>query len=195
MPPNARLHVNGTTIIEGQTTINSHATLNTTNPTIQLQNAGVDKGFFQLAGDNVRIGTNSSNDLGMFVIRTNGADQVFVDANGRMGIGNLPTSPHRLAVRGSIICEELKVELVADWPDYVFAKDYDLMPLQELKSFIDTHHHLPNIPKASDIQKDGFEVGEMNRKLLEKVEELTLYIIQQNERIDALTQRLNELGH
>jgi hypothetical protein len=83
---------------------------------------------------------------------------------------------------------------VANWPDYVFADDYKLTPLNELKSFIDTHQHLPDIPKAEDVQKNGFEVGEMNKMLLRKVEELTLYMIDQQEQIDAL-KALLQTGH
>jgi hypothetical protein len=96
---------------------------------------------------------------------------------------------YKLTVQGKVICEELKVELYNNWPDYVFADEYHLQPLHELKSFIDTHHHLPNIPKAAEVARDGFEVGEMNRKLLEKVEELTLYVIQLQEQIDQLKEK------
>lgn len=193
LSPASLFHVNGSSILGGALSVFGNATFSTTNPTLQLQNSGVDKGFVQLSGDNIRIGTNSANDLGQFVIRTNGADRVFVNGSGHMGIGTAPIAQHRLAVAGNIICEELKVELVADWPDYVFAKDYALAPLHELKSFIETYQHLPNIPKASDVQKNGFAVGEMNRKLLEKVEELTLYTIQQQEQIDALMQNIDDL--
>ncbi len=99
---------------------------------------------------------------------------------------------YKLTVTGKIICEELKVKLAANWPDYVFADTYQLTPLHELKSFIDTNHHLPNIPIAADVEREGFEVGEMNRRLLEKVEELTLYVIQLQEQIDLLKTSLNK---
>ena len=105
------------------------------------------------------------------------------------GIENIvELEEYKLTVTGKIICEELKVELAGNWPDYVFADEYNLKPLHELKTFIDTNHHLPNIPKAADVEKEGFEVGEMNRKLLEKVEELTLYVIDLQRQIDALKQ-------
>ncbi len=114
-------------------------------------------------------------------------DKVHLDGD-QVAIGNMLTTAdeYKLTVTGKIICEELKVELAGNWPDYVFADEYELTPLHELKSFIDTHNHLPNIPNATNVEKDGFEVGEMNRKLLEKVEELTLYVIQLQEQIDAL---------
>ncbi len=114
-------------------------------------------------------------------------DKVHLDGD-QIAIGNMLSTAdgYKLTVTGKIICEELKVEVSANWPDYVFATDYALTPLSDLKSFIETNNHLPNIPKAADVEKDGFEVGEMNRKLLEKVEELTLYVIQLQEQIDAI---------
>ena len=79
------------------------------------------------------------------------------------------------------------MNLVVDWPDYVFDNDYKLLSLSETKSFIDQHGHLPGIPSADEIStKEGFEVGEMQRLLLEKVEELTLHVISLQEEIDRL---------
>ena len=114
-------------------------------------------------------------------------DKLHIDAD-QIAIGTVQSTAdgYKLSVTGKIICEELKVELTGSWPDYVFNDQYTLTPIHELKSFIQTNNHLPNIPKASDVEKDGFEVGEMNRKLLEKVEELTLYVISLQEQIDHL---------
>ena len=114
-------------------------------------------------------------------------DKLHIDAD-QIAIGAVQSTAnnYKLTVTGKIICEELKVELTANWPDYVFGEDYQLKPLHELKSYIATNKHLPNIPKASEVEKDGLEVGEMNRKLLEKVEELTLYIIDLQEQVDQL---------
>jgi hypothetical protein len=71
-------------------------------------------------------------------------------------------------------------------PDYVFKEGYNLMSLNELKTYINTLHHLPNIPSEKEFQKDGVDIGELNRLLLEKVEELTLYILQLEERISKI---------
>lgn len=71
-------------------------------------------------------------------------------------------------------------------PDYVFKEGYNLMPLNDLKTFINTQQHLPNIPSENEFQKDGVDLGELNRLLLEKVEELTLYILQLEERISKI---------
>ena len=99
-------------------------------------------------------------------------------------------SNHSLYIEGSAIAEEMFIKLKADWPDYVFADHYNLMPLAELEHFIEKNGHLPNMPKAEEVKKDGIEAGETIRTLTEKVEELTLYILQQQKEINALKQAL-----
>jgi hypothetical protein len=86
------------------------------------------------------------------------------------------------------------VQLSTSWPDYVFADDYRLMPIEDLEKSIRQHKHLPNIPSAAEVTAEkGIVLGEMNRKLLEKVEELTLYIIQLKKENNSLEQRLNKI--
>lgn len=98
---------------------------------------------------------------------------------------------YRLSVAGKIICEELKVLLKASWPDYVFAKDYNLMPLNELQSYIDENKHLPGIPSAPEMEEDGgIAVGEMQTVLVKKLEEANLYILQLNKRLEELESKL-----
>lgn len=95
-------------------------------------------------------------------------------------------------IGGKLIAEEVRVELEASWPDYVFADGYDLMPLEQLKKEINQHKHLPGIPSAEQIEEQGgIDLGAMQTKLVEKVEELTLYIIQLKEQNDKL-QETNE---
>ena len=180
--PTEKLHIGGNAIVEGD------ATLNTVNPTIQLQNSDVNKGFMQLSGDNIRIGTNSGNTAGKFVIRTNGGDRVFVDGSGNMSIGTQTDAPgYVFRVGGKMICEEVKVKLQSSgWPDYVFSEKYKLPSLAELDEFIKTNKHLPNIPTAAEVKKNGIEVGDMQKRMMEKIEELTLYILQQQIQIDDL---------
>jgi hypothetical protein len=84
------------------------------------------------------------------------------------------------------MCEELKVQLNANWPDYVFKKDYPLKSIGEFEKYIQANKHLPGIPAASAVESNGLDVGDMQRKLMEKVEELSLYIIQLQKQIDAL---------
>lgn len=97
-------------------------------------------------------------------------------------------------IGGKLIAEEVRVELEASWPDYVFADGYNLMPLEQLKKEIDQHKHLPGIPSAAQIEEQGgVDLGAIQTKLVEKVEELTLYIIQlkeQNDKLQAANQEL-----
>jgi hypothetical protein len=93
---------------------------------------------------------------------------------------------YMLNVGGKIIGEEVRVQLKTAWPDYVFADNYALRPLEEVEQFIKTNKHLPNIPSAAEVEKNGQMLGEVQSKLLEKVEELTLYVIELKKEIDQL---------
>lgn len=95
---------------------------------------------------------------------------------GDLGLGTMNTRGYKLAVKGKITAEEIKVE-TGNWPDYVFKKDYELTSLPELNEFIRLNHHLPGVPKAKDVEQNGVELGEMNKILLKKIEELTLHLI------------------
>lgn len=152
-----------------------------------------DVGFIQTSGNNLRIGINSSNATGQFVVRTGGGDRVFVDPNGVVSIGTQVSAPgYLLRLGGKMICEEVKVKLQGNWPDYVFSDQYNLKPLAELENFILSNKHLPNIPAASEIESNGMELGDMQRKMMEKIEELTLYILQLNKEIDRLKKQVEE---
>lgn len=121
------------------------------------------------------------------------ANGLYVSGNVGIGTTNIATG-YKLSVDGKVICEELRVELSSSWPDYVFANNYNLMPLKDLEKYINKHNHLPGILPASEIEKTGFEVGEMSNKLMEKVEELTLYLIDANKRIEQLEKQLEKLN-
>lgn len=115
--------------------------------------------------------------------------RMLIDKDGNIGIGT--ESPDaKLAVNGLIHAKEVKVDLIG-WPDYVFEEDYDLISIEEVEKFIELNGHLPNIPSAKEVENNGVELGEMNKKLMEKVEELTLYIIQMNKEIKELNEKLN----
>ncbi len=103
--------------------------------------------------------------------------------NGRVGIGlgqnDFPSDvAYRLAVDGKVMCEELKVQLEANWPDYVFSENYALTPLAALENEIQQLGHLPGVPSAEQVHMQGIEVGEMQRIVMQKIEELTLYVIE-----------------
>ncbi|UGU18124.1 tail fiber protein [Sinomicrobium kalidii] len=112
---------------------------------------------------------------------------------GNVGIGT--TSPDaKLTVKGKIHTQEVKVDLAgAVAPDYVFKEGYDLRSLEEVQAHIKEKGHLPNIPSAGEMEEEGINLKEMNLKLLEKVEELTLYTIQQEEKLQHKEEKINNL--
>ncbi|AXT61363.1 hypothetical protein D1816_13740 [Aquimarina sp. AD10] len=112
--------------------------------------------------------------------------------NGNLGIGT--TAPDsKLTVKGKIHAEEVKIDLSVPAPDYVFKKEYHLLTIAEVQQHIAIKGHLPNIPSATEMEKNGVELGIMNMKLLEKIEELTLYTIDQEQRIKDLEEKLTLL--
>nr|WP_298924904.1 tail fiber protein [uncultured Allomuricauda sp.] len=122
----------------------------------------------------------------------NGNMRMKVQSNGKVGIGT--SSPDsKLTVNGRIHAEEVKVDLSVPGPDYVFKEDYDLKPLEEVQNYIEEHGHLPNIPSAKEMEENGVRLGKMNMKLLEKIEELTLYVIQVKNENDRLKLDMEKL--
>lgn len=114
-----------------------------------------------------------------------------LDPSGNLGIGTNDTKGYKLAVKGKVVAEEVVVKLYGSWPDYVFESDYKMPSLFELNAYILQNKHLPEIPSAVQVEKDGINTGEMNLLLLKKVEELTLYVIQQQKEIEALKSKVN----
>ena len=109
-----------------------------------------------------------------------------------VGIGTTNPGSFKLAVEGIIGAREVKVT-TDSWADFVFEPDYKLMSLADLETFIKTNKHLPEIPTTAEVKENGIAVGEMNAKLLQKIEELTLYIIEQQKLIEALRNRVDQL--
>lgn len=112
--------------------------------------------------------------------------------NGNVGIGTASPGNYKLAVNGVIHAQEVVIDLNG-WPDYVFADDYQLAPLSEVEAHIKTEKHLPGIPSATEVAHGGVSLGDMQSKLLAKVEELTLHVIAQNKRLDEQAARLAAL--
>lgn len=106
--------------------------------------------------------------------------------------GDIAPAGYKLAVAGPMIAESVTVRLKSNWPDYVFEKSHKRVSLPDLEKYIDVNKHLPEIPSASDVQKNGIDLGEMNTRLLKKIEELTLYIIEQDKQMRVLTEQVNK---
>ncbi|MEW7277953.1 hypothetical protein ABW636_05105 [Aquimarina sp. 2201CG1-2-11] len=132
--------------------------------------------------------------LAFFTKGTDGPGPIYesmrITRNGRVGIGT--SNPDaELAVNGKIHAKEVKVDLTG-WPDYVFEENYQLPTLQEVASHILQKGHLINIPSAKEVEENGVELGQMNAKLLEKIEELTLYTIAQEKKLSVQERQLTE---
>ena len=116
-------------------------------------------------------------------------DVFFARKGGNVGIGTTNTRGYKLAVNGKIRAKEIVVE-ASPWPDFVFKPNYDLPTLKEVEEHILINRHLPNIPSEKEVQKNGISLGDMNAKLLQKVEELTLYTIEQEKKLNTLQETL-----
>ncbi|MEM6830820.1 MAG: hypothetical protein AAF551_09915 [Bacteroidota bacterium] len=133
-----------------------------------------------------RNSMDASNPDGGFDFATHEGVSVLRINQGRVGIGttNLGDANYLLSVNGTIRSKEIKVD--ADWSDFVFEKDYNLLTLEEVEQHISERGHLPEIPSEAEVTANGINLGEMDSKLLQKIEELTLYLIEQNKEIKAL---------
>jgi len=112
---------------------------------------------------------------------------------GNVGIGTTDPHGYMLAVNGSFISTAIFCKLASNWPDYVFKPSYALTPLSGVKEYIEKNGHLPDMPSAGSVESTGINVGEMNTKLLKKVEELTLYLIAQDKRNSKLQEQVAAL--
>ncbi|WP_333625482.1 hypothetical protein [Sphingobacterium siyangense] len=114
-----------------------------------------------------------------FQWQRNGTHLFYLDGN--IGVGtDVPSE--KLSVKGKIRAQEIKVE-TANWPDYVFSKDYGLRSLDSLRLYIQENGHLPEVPNAESAESEGISLGEMNKILLKKIEELTLYLLEKDKEI------------
>ncbi|WP_337042037.1 hypothetical protein [Emticicia sp. 17c] len=145
------------------------ANSNTANPLI--------KGEFDNKNLKINLGATKSTTVGFLAVGN-------FDASFAMPTNNA----YRLIVQDGIITEKVKVALkgTADWADYVFEPSYQLLPLEKVESFVKENKHLPNVPSAEEMSKNGLDVTQTSAKLMEKIEELTLYMIEMNKEIKAL---------
>ncbi|MBS1524885.1 MAG: hypothetical protein JST19_04505 [Bacteroidetes bacterium] len=110
-----------------------------------------------------------------------------------IGTTSVPTG-YQFAINGNTIATSVTLKAEANWPDYVFDNGYHLRPIDELSRFIAVNHHLPDVPSSEEISKEGENLGEMNATLLKKVEELTMYMIEQQKEIDQLKKKLEDMS-
>jgi len=117
---------------------------------------------------------------------------LITDLNGNIGLNTPSPDPaYRLSVNGKIRAKEIRVE--TGWADYVFDKSYELPSLTDIKTYISQNHHLPEIPSEAEIAKNGLNLGEMNKLLVKKVEELTLYLIEKESKDKQQQVQIDEL--
>jgi hypothetical protein len=163
-----------------------------------------DDGFLRLsAGGGTNAAAKSYIDLSGYsvlpdmarniVLGTYGVERMRIDMNGKIGVGT--SNPDEvLTVNGKIHAKEIRIDLASPMtvPDYVFANDYKLKSLQEVEAYIKENSHLPEIPSGKEIEEKGLMLAEMNMSLLKKIEELTLYVIDQKKYTDKLNHYIIE---
>ena len=144
-------------------------------------------------------GTSTAN--GLF-LGANLKKSIYFDTDGEVFVGFcdgvLPTvrtelrNKYSMFVKGGLLAEDLAIAPTTAWADYVFDKSYNLKSLCEVEAFIEENNHLPDVPSANEVAENGYSQREINKILLQKIEELTLYTIQQQKEIDALKRELNQ---
>lgn len=216
--PNARLHVadDGTTALdahlEGFTLIDGYES-----SLLFGRQTGAAYGEWGIEYNNVAGGLNFWKPAGGTTGYAGTNYHIFIKNDGKVGIntnnptarltvnGNvligdpatisIPNANYKLFVETGILTEKVKValETTADWADYVFQKDYQLMPLKQVENYIDLNGHLPGVPSAEEVKENGIDVAKMDAKLLEKIEELTIYVIELKKENEAIKAELEQL--
>ncbi|MDQ7950163.1 MAG: tail fiber protein, partial [Cellulomonas sp.] len=141
--------------------------------------------------DNVGSGENYYSANSNHHFQTGGTDKMVITTSGSIGIGT-PSPDEKLTVNGKIHAKEIRVDATG-LPDYVFEADYQLPSLRETEAFIKKNKHLPEVPSAASVEKNGLELGEMNKILLKKIEELTLHLIEKEKTIERQEMRLKAI--
>ncbi len=127
-----------------------------------------------------------------FTLNPYSGDAYFINGVVSIGAGSVNDRSALLSVKGKIRAQEVRIENT-NWPDYVFTPTYNLPSLPALETYLNTHHHLPGIPSAREVAEKGVLLGDMNARLLEKVEELTLHLIALEKRTRQQERELSRL--
>lgn len=187
--PNSKLQVAGTL-----SAINLQSALGSSTPVIY----GSISNEFPTWGVSINhvVENAGANNYGMALLTTDSfltgrTEKVRITANGNVGIGTT-TPDAKLTVNGQIHANEVLVDS-KQWPDYVFLPQYNLLTLNEVRAYIDTHQHLPEMPSAAIVEAKGLDLGEMNKLLTKKVEELTLYLLEKDTEVNELKTNIKSL--
>ncbi len=169
---------------------------------------GFEAGYNTLGSGNVflghKAGWSSQGDNKLYIANSPATTPLIYGdfTNGKVGIGtthtpnyigttnNIDVSDYHLYVKGGILTEEVRVR--TGWADYVFEPSYKLMPLEKVESFIQINGHLPDVPSAKVVEEEGISLGEISKIQQQKIEELTLYTINQQKQIDELKKLILE---
>jgi hypothetical protein len=213
LTPTSKLSVNGTAEFTGTAVFANSVGIGNATPNAPLQFANnvINRKIVLYQGpnnDHQFYGLGVNNLVFRYQVDATTADHVFyagastttsnelmrIKGNGNVTIGTAtPATGYMLTIAGKVICTELKVQL-QPFPDYVFDAKYKLPTLAEVENHINTYHRLPGMPSAAEVETNGMEVGKMQGKVVEKVEEATLYILQLHKENRLLKQQLDDLA-
>ncbi len=143
--------------------------------------SGTGGNYLLFLGNNGKVGINTNNPTAQFTVNGN----VLI---GDPAIVNIPNTNYKLFVETGILTEKVRVAVKnsGNWSDHIFSDEYDLRSINDLEEFINSNKHLPGIPSASEVVENGIDLGDMDARLLAKIEELTLYVIALNKKIKEL---------
>lgn len=197
------LQANGNTTTRGIATASSlvasgadpYIRTNTNNKHLVLSGGS---GWVTTGATIVLYGATSATLPNSITFNAGGAQRMAIEADGGVRIGSVSTpnpTGYKLYVDQGILTEKVKIALAttAQWSDHVFHQNYKLMPLEEVEQFIQQNKHLPNVPSAEEMVKQGNDLGKTDAKLLEKIEELTLYLIEMKKENETLKKEMNQM--
>jgi hypothetical protein len=148
---------------------------------VRVKSFAIEHSFYGLVNSSINFHRGDGTAGGYLTFNTDqNTEQMRISKDGNVGIGTTNPGSFKLAVNGKIWSQEVNVAMTNPGPDYVFEKGYDLLSLSELETYINQNKHLPEVPSAKEMEAEGLNLKEMNLLLLKKVEELTLYLIMQN---------------